>query len=79
MGKSRQTEKQGRPVKGRGIKAKAEQAGLLIRIIQGEMAPGLRGNQSCLQRDWSWHNTDTVLFDVPLPSVLYVVFYLPLK
>ena len=54
-------------------------AGFLIRNIKGEMAPGLRGNQHCLQLDYSWHNPDTVLFDVPRPSVLYVVFYLTLK
>lgn len=53
--------------------------GFLIRIIQGEMAPGLGGNQRCPQPDYSWHNPDTALFDVPHPSVLYVVFYLTLK
>lgn len=37
------------------------------------------GNQHCPQPDYSWHNPDTVLFDVPHPSVLYVVFYLTLK
>lgn len=58
---------------------KQSRSELLIRIIQGEMALGLRGNQGCFQWDSTWHSTDTVLFDVPFPSVLYVVFYLPLK
>lgn len=37
------------------------------------------GNHHRLQPYYSWHNPDTVLFEVPRPSVLYVVFYLTLK
>lgn len=37
------------------------------------------GNQRSPQPDYSWHDPDPVVFDVPRPSVLDVVFYLTLK
>lgn len=78
--KKRRGEKTGYDGEKRSSKIKVElPPRFLIRIIQGETAPGLGGNQHCPEPDYSWHNPDTVLFDVPHPSVLYVVFYLTLK
>lgn len=52
--------------------------GDLIRIIQGEMAPGLGEISATLSRITAG-TVRTVVSDVPRPSVWYVVFYLPLK